>query len=153
DCIQVLGGIGITWEHDAHLYLRRAYGIGQALGGPQRWLRRTAALTRDGLRRRLEVELGEATDIRPEIAAEVARIADLPTEARQVALAESGLLAPHWPAPYGRAAGPAEQLVIDQELAAAGVGRPDLVVGWWAAPTILEHGTLAQIERFIPATL
>jgi 3-oxochol-4-en-24-oyl-CoA dehydrogenase len=24
DCIQVLGGIGITWEHDAHLYLRRA---------------------------------------------------------------------------------------------------------------------------------
>lgn len=50
DCIQVLGGIGITWEHDAHLYLRRAYGIGQALGGPERWLRRTAALTRDGLR-------------------------------------------------------------------------------------------------------
>ena len=24
DCIQVLGGIGFTWEHDAHLYLRRA---------------------------------------------------------------------------------------------------------------------------------
>ncbi|MGB3896835.1 MAG: acyl-CoA dehydrogenase family protein, partial [Mycolicibacter sinensis] len=45
DCIQVLGGIGITWEHDAHLYLRRAYGIGQALGGSERWLRRTAALT------------------------------------------------------------------------------------------------------------
>ena len=45
DCIQVLGGIGITWEHDAHLYLRRAYGIGQFLGGPARWLRRTAELT------------------------------------------------------------------------------------------------------------
>ena len=24
DCIQVLGGIGYTWEHDAHLYLKRA---------------------------------------------------------------------------------------------------------------------------------
>lgn len=36
DCIQVLGGIGITWEHDAHLYLRRAYGIGQFLGGDRR---------------------------------------------------------------------------------------------------------------------
>ena len=36
---------------------------------------------------------------------------------------------------------PAEQLLIDQELAAAGVVRPDLVIGWWAAPTILEHGT------------
>ncbi|ORW20247.1 acyl-CoA dehydrogenase [Mycolicibacter nonchromogenicus] len=153
DCIQVLGGIGITWEHDAHLYLRRAYGIGQALGGPERWLRRTAELTRAGLRRRLEVDLGEATDIRAEIAAEVARIAALPADQHQVALAESGLLAPHWPVPYGRAAGPAEQLVIDQELAAAGVGRPDLVVGWWAAPTILEHGTPEQIERFIPATL
>jgi 3-oxochol-4-en-24-oyl-CoA dehydrogenase len=37
DCIQVLGGIGITWEHDAHLYLRRAYGIAQFLGGLPRW--------------------------------------------------------------------------------------------------------------------
>ncbi len=36
DCIQVLGGIGITWEHDAHLYLRRAYGISHALGGRRR---------------------------------------------------------------------------------------------------------------------
>lgn len=156
DCIQVLGGIGITWEHDAHLYLRRAYGIGQALGGPERWLRRTAALTRDGVRRRLEVDLGPdgvATDVRAEIAEAAARIAALPADERQRALAESGLLAPHWPAPYGRGAGPAEQLVIDQELAAAGVGRPDLVVGWWAAPTILEHGTPEQIERFIPATL
>ncbi|OBG02590.1 acyl-CoA dehydrogenase [Mycolicibacter sinensis] len=153
DCIQVLGGIGITWEHDAHLYLRRAYGIGQALGGSERWLRRTAALTRAGVRRRLEVDLGETADVRPEIAAEAARIAALPDEQRQAALASSGLLAPHWPAPYGRAAGPAEQLVIDQELAAAGVARPDLVVGWWAAPTILEHGTPEQIERFIPPTL
>lgn len=154
DCIQVLGGIGITWEHDAHLYLRRAYGIGQALGGPERWLRRVAALTRAGVRRRLEVDLDDAaSDIRPEIAEAAARIAALPEEQRQRALAESGLLAPHWPAPYGRAAGPADQLVIDQELAAAGVARPDLVIGWWAAPTILEHGTPEQIERFIPATL
>jgi 3-oxochol-4-en-24-oyl-CoA dehydrogenase len=30
--------------------------------------------------------------------------------------------------------------------------RPDLVIGWWAAPTILEHGTPEQIERFVPAT-
>ncbi|MEB3030456.1 acyl-CoA dehydrogenase [[Mycobacterium] nativiensis] len=156
DCIQVLGGIGITWEHDAHLYLRRAYGIGQALGGAEHWLRRVAALTRAGVRRRLEMDLGADTDIadlRPAIAAEAGRIAALPAEQRQAALAESGLLAPHWPVPYGRAAGPAEQLVIDQELAAAGVVRPDLVIGWWAAPTILEHGTAEQIERFIPATL
>ena len=24
DCVQTLGGIGFTWEHDAHLYFKRA---------------------------------------------------------------------------------------------------------------------------------
>ena len=24
DCVQMHGGIGLTWEHDLHLYLRRA---------------------------------------------------------------------------------------------------------------------------------
>ena len=101
DCIQVLGGIGITWEHDAHLYLRRAYGIGQFLGGPARWLRRTAELTQAGVRRRLSIDLSEVADLRPEIAEAVAGVAALPDDKRQAALAEAGLLAPHWPAPYG----------------------------------------------------
>ncbi len=153
DCIQVLGGIGITWEHDAHLYLRRAYGIGQFLGGPARWLRRTAELTQAGVRRNLSIDLSEVADLRPQIADAVAGVAALPDDKRQAALAEAGLLAPHWPAPYGRGAGPAEQLLIDQEMSSAGVPRPDLVVGWWAAPTILEHGTPEQVERFVPATL
>jgi 3-oxochol-4-en-24-oyl-CoA dehydrogenase len=153
DCIQVLGGIGITWEHDAHLYLRRAYSIGQFLGGAPRWLRRTAALTRTGVRRSLDIDLNDVADQRPQIAVAVAEVAALPQEEQQAALAEAGLLAPHWPPPYGRGAAPAEQLLIDQELSAAGVKRPDLVIGWWAAPTILEHGTPEQVQRFIPATL
>ena len=153
DCIQVLGGIGITFEHDAHLYLRRAYGISQFLGGRSRWLRRVAALTKQGVRRDLHIDLDSVADLQPEIASAVAEIAALPAEKQQVALAESGLLAPHWPRPYGRKAGPAEQLLIDQEMAAAGVTRPDLVIGWWAAPTILEHGSPEQVERFVPPTL
>ncbi len=153
DCIQVLGGIGITWEHDAHLYLRRAYGIGQFLGGPARWLRRTAELTSAGVRRDLSIDLSDVADLRPEIADAVAGVASLPDDKRQAKLAEAGLLAPHWPAPYGRGAGPAEQLLIDQEMSSAGVIRPDLVIGWWAAPTILEHGTPEQVERFVPGTL
>jgi 3-oxochol-4-en-24-oyl-CoA dehydrogenase len=153
DCIQVLGGIGCTWEHDAHLYLRRAHSIGRLLGGAELWLRRITALTQSGVRRRLGIDLTEVEGLRPEIAAAVAEIAALPEEKRQVALAEAGLQAPHWPAPYGRGASPAEQLLIDQEMAAAGVVRPDLVIGWWAAPTILEHGTQEQIERFVPATM
>ncbi|OBJ39599.1 acyl-CoA dehydrogenase, partial [Mycobacterium colombiense] len=152
DCIQVLGGIGCTWEHDAHLYLRRAHAIGRFLGGAETWLRRITALTQAGVRRRLGIDLTEVEDQRAEIAAAVAQIARLPEEKRQAALAEAGLQAPHWPPPYGRGAGPAEQLLIDQELAAAGVARPDLVIGWWAAPTILEHGTPEQVERFVPGT-
>jgi alkylation response protein AidB-like acyl-CoA dehydrogenase len=153
DCIQVLGGIGITFEHDAHLYLRRAYGMAQFLGGRSRWLRRVAALTAGGVRRDLHIDLDSVADLQPEIASAVAEVAALPAEKQRVALAESGLLAPHWPRPYGREAGPAEQLLIDQEMAAAGVTRPDLVIGWWAAPTILEHGTPGQVERFVPPTL
>ncbi|OBH02626.1 acyl-CoA dehydrogenase [Mycobacterium sp. E1747] len=153
DCIQVLGGIGCTWEHDAHLYLRRAHAIGGFLGGAERWLRRVTELTQGGVRRRLGIDLTEVEGRRAEIAAAVAEIAALPEGKRQAALADAGLQAPHWPAPHGRGASPAEQLLIDQELAAAGVARPDLVIGWWAAPTILEHGTPEQIERFVPGTL
>jgi alkylation response protein AidB-like acyl-CoA dehydrogenase len=153
DCIQVLGGIGITWEHDAHLYLRRAYGISRFLGGNARWLRRIGALTQAGVRRDLHIDLDSVTHLRPEISSAVAEVAAQPAEKRQFALAEAGLLAPHWPRPWGRKASPAEQLLIDQELAAAGVERPDLVIGWWAVPTILEHGSPEQIDRFVPATL
>ena len=153
DCIQVLGGIGITWEHDAHLYLRRAYGISQFLGGANRWLRRIASLTQHGVRRELHIDLTSVEHLQPEIAAAVAGVAAQPVEKRQIALAEAGLQAPHWPKPYGRDASPAEQLLIDRELADAGVERPDLVIGWWAAPTILEHGSRQQVERFVPPTL
>ena len=33
--IQVHGGIGFTWEHDAHLYLRRAMVLNAVLGSPR----------------------------------------------------------------------------------------------------------------------
>jgi alkylation response protein AidB-like acyl-CoA dehydrogenase len=153
DCIQVLGGIGITWEHDAHLYLRRAYGISQALGGRSRWLRRIADLTQQGVRRELRIDLESVEGLRPEIHSAVEEVAKLSAEHHQAALAEAGLLAPHWPKPFGRAASAAEQLLIDQEMADAQVQRPDLVIGWWAVPTILEHGSPEQIDRFVPATL
>ena len=65
----MLGGIGITWEHDAHLYLRRAYGIGQALGDRSAHLRRITQLSLDGVRRTLHVDLDSLAHLRPEIAA------------------------------------------------------------------------------------
>src|SRR5262249_21924998 len=46
-----------------------------------------------------------------------------------------------------------QQLAIDQELAAHGVAKPDLVIGAWAAPTIQRFGSDAQRERFVLPTL
>ncbi|MBW0018764.1 MAG: acyl-CoA dehydrogenase family protein [Mycobacterium sp.] len=41
--IQVFGGIGYTWEHDAHLYLKRLLSWSQFLGGPDRYLEEIGA--------------------------------------------------------------------------------------------------------------
>ncbi|NKY29100.1 acyl-CoA dehydrogenase family protein [Nocardia gamkensis] len=160
DCIQVLGGIGFTWEHDAHLYLRRATALRQLLGGSARWRARVTELTRQGLRRttgadRVFAEEGVAVDgdSAQELSAEVARIAALPADRQRDALVEAGLVMPHWPRPYGRAADPMTGLVISEELRRAGLTAPDLTIGGWAIPTLLQHGTPEQIERFAWATL
>jgi alkylation response protein AidB-like acyl-CoA dehydrogenase len=41
--IQLHGGIAITWEHDMHLYFKRAHGSAQLLGSPRELLRRLEA--------------------------------------------------------------------------------------------------------------
>ena len=41
--IQLHGGIAITWEHDMHLYFKRAHGSSQLLGAPRELLRRLEA--------------------------------------------------------------------------------------------------------------
>jgi alkylation response protein AidB-like acyl-CoA dehydrogenase len=65
-------------------------------------------------------------------------------------LAEAGLVAPHWPAPFGRGADAVTQLVIDDELRRAGVSRPLNPIGLgWAGPTILFAGTEAQQQRWL----
>jgi alkylation response protein AidB-like acyl-CoA dehydrogenase len=44
ECVQMHGGIGFTWEHPAHLYLKRAKSTSIALGSPARHRRRLAEL-------------------------------------------------------------------------------------------------------------
>jgi alkylation response protein AidB-like acyl-CoA dehydrogenase len=44
DCVQLHGGIGVTFEHDLHLYLRRLTLIRTLLGTPDAHLRRIADL-------------------------------------------------------------------------------------------------------------
>lgn len=153
DCVQVLGGIGFTFEHDAHLYLRSAMTARSVLGGGGG---AKAHLARTGLaggRRDFELDLSAVEDHRTEVADAVAAIARCAPEHRRQALAESGYLMPHWPVPYGLGAQPALQLLIDAEFERAGVVRPDLVIGAWAIPTVLEHGTDGQRDRFVAPTL
>jgi alkylation response protein AidB-like acyl-CoA dehydrogenase len=44
DCVQLHGGIGVTWEHDIHLYLRRATVNRATYGTPHDHRERVAAL-------------------------------------------------------------------------------------------------------------
>jgi alkylation response protein AidB-like acyl-CoA dehydrogenase len=147
-CLQVLGGIGYTWEHDAHVVLKRALSLRALVGDPATWRGRVADLALAGARRRLQLDLGDDTaPVRDEVRAFLAGGPD------HVAIADAGYLMPHWPEPWGRNATAVEQLVIDEEFTAAGVQRPDLIIGAWAAPTLIAHGTPEQQERFVGPTL
>ena len=146
--VQVHGGIGYTWEHDAHLYIRRATVL-QSFAGDQDALRdRVIALQRDGVRRRQSVDLPEgaeqyrqaALDFRSELEAADA-------DDHQRLWARSGYLQPHWPTPYGRAADSVEQLIIEDAL--DGLDKPSLGLGEWVVPTLLQHGSPEQVERLI----
>jgi alkylation response protein AidB-like acyl-CoA dehydrogenase len=65
-------------------------------------------------------------------------------------LAEQGLVAPHWPPPWGLGADPTHQLIVDDELRRAGVRRPENTIGiGWAGPTILHAGSDEQIGRYL----
>jgi 3-oxochol-4-en-24-oyl-CoA dehydrogenase len=65
-------------------------------------------------------------------------------------LAEAGFVVPHWPRPYGIDADPIHQLIIDEELNAAGIQRPSNPIGiGWAAPTVVMAGSEEQKQRFL----
>ncbi|WP_370333999.1 acyl-CoA dehydrogenase [Mycolicibacterium hippocampi] len=150
--IQLHGGIGYTWEHDAHLYLRRA--------------RMLAALMTDGADPLLDVVEGQRTgqahgasftlppeaDDHRSAAREVAtRVKALPTDQQRDALVESGYLVPYWPRPWGRGADVLEQLVIEEEF--ADIDRPDMGITGWVALTIAQAGTEDQRERWVEPVL
>jgi len=154
DCIQVHGGIGFTWEHDAHLYLKRATATRQLLGPTSGWRVRAAEAARGGARRRLAVDLPpEAEALREEVGAFAADVKGLDAVEQRRRLADAGYLAPQWPKPWGRDASALEQLVIDEEFRKAKVRRPNLSVGAWALPPLMVYGTSEQQQRWIPATL
>jgi alkylation response protein AidB-like acyl-CoA dehydrogenase len=154
DCVQVHGGIGFTWDHDAHRYLRRATSIVALSGSAAGWRKATVAGATTGVRRRAGTNvLAGHDELRKDIAAVVDAIAARPKEERRAAMVDAGLFVPHWAPPWGRDANAIEQLIIDDELERAGLRRANLAVGAWAAPTIAAHGTGEQQERWVGPTL
>jgi alkylation response protein AidB-like acyl-CoA dehydrogenase len=159
ECIQVLGGIGYTWEHDAHRYYRRAMTLRALLHAaiPYRqrdWKERAADLAINGISRPVRLELPEGEDaLRQSIRAELSPITRLAGAERNAALGAGGWVMPHLPGPWGRGAGALEQLVIDEELRAARIRVPGLAIGAWVAPALIQYGTPEQQQRFLPPTL
>jgi alkylation response protein AidB-like acyl-CoA dehydrogenase len=146
---QVHGGIAITWESDAHLYIRRATAL-LAYLQPDQAAQRLTDLARKGVARPKAVDLpAEAEQFRAEVRAFAERVAGL-TEAEQLdALIETGYVMAHWPKPYGRGAGPVEQLVIEEEFSAHGITRPKLGITAWNILTLIQYATADQLERWV----
>jgi alkylation response protein AidB-like acyl-CoA dehydrogenase len=151
--IQVHGGIGFTWEHDAHLHLRRALTVQAVLGGDES-ATDVFDLTAKGIARANSLDLPTGSDeLRTEIRAEAQRIAGLDEKAQLDELIATGYLMPHWPKPWGLAAGAVEQLLCEEEFAAADVTKPDYGITGWVILTLIQHGTPSQIERFVEKAL
>jgi alkylation response protein AidB-like acyl-CoA dehydrogenase len=149
--IQIHGGIGYTWEHDAHLHLRRAAALA-ALVDPSSAASAVTRLTGDGVELSHGLELPPDADAyRAEARAFRARHDALAPADRRPALIDSGYFVPHWPQPWGRGANAVEQLVIDEEL--DGVEQPELGIGAWVLLTLVQQARPDQVERWVPPSL
>jgi alkylation response protein AidB-like acyl-CoA dehydrogenase len=166
ECVSVLGGIGFTWEHDVHLYWRRAISIASSVGTEEQWAHRLGEAALDAERDFSFVEKDSLPELRARVGAVADEVLGLPPDPvsstgwasarggpRRARLAEAGVVAPHYPAPYGLDAGPEEQAVIAQELVRRNLPLPTTIIGEWVLPTILAHGTTVQQERFLTPSL
>ena len=150
--IQLHGGIGYTWEHDAHLYLRRARTLAALVGGAGDPLLDVVEAQRSGLARGAAITLpAEADEFREQARRAVTELRSLDLERQRDFLTDSGYLVPHWPTPYGRQAGAVEQLVIEQEF--DGVEFPELGITGWVMLTIAQAGTDEQRARWVDDVL
>jgi 3-oxochol-4-en-24-oyl-CoA dehydrogenase len=167
DALTMFGAVGFTWEHDLHLYWRRATSLAASIGPASRWARRLGYLTCTQ-QRDMSVDLGEAES---EFRARVAETLDaaltlrndqpgrqgdyehFETGPQRTLIAEAGLIAPHWPPPWGLDAGPLQQLIIDEEFdKRPTLVRPSLGIAEWILPSVLRAAPKDLQERLIPPT-
>ncbi|ODR26430.1 acyl-CoA dehydrogenase [Mycolicibacterium porcinum] len=168
EALTMLGAIGFTWEHDLHLYWRRATSLAASIGPVSRWTRELGELSATATRD-MTVNLGESDgDFRAQVGETLdraltlsdtgfSRQGDYPefaVGARRELLADAGLIAPHWPAPWGCDATVRQQLIVDEEFGKrAALVRPSVGIAEWILPSLMAAGSAELQERFVPTTL
>ncbi|MCV7279959.1 acyl-CoA dehydrogenase [Mycolicibacterium flavescens] len=167
DTLTMFGAIGFTWEHDLHLYWRRATSLAASIGARTGWARRLGE-TATTHARDFSVDLGDAE---AQFRAHVARTLDeaaalrndghgrqgdyehFATGPQRTAIAEAGLIAPHWPPPWGLDASPLRQLIIDEEFTKRpSLVRPSLGIAEWILPSLIRAGSEELAQQLIPPT-
>jgi alkylation response protein AidB-like acyl-CoA dehydrogenase len=163
DALTMFGAIGYTWEHDIHLYWRRAISLAASLGPTTRWsrevgehamtIKRSTAVNLDGVesgfRKSVAETLDRATILINSHPSDDDRAPGLAFGEQRDMLAEAGLVAPHLPPPWGLGASAVQQLIINEEFdKRPGLIKPSLGIAEWILPTILDSGSDAQRERF-----
>lgn len=167
DALTMFGAIGYTWEHDLHLYWRKATSLAASIGPAGRFTQALGELTRTQSRD-VSVKLGDLeAEFRQRVAAVLdeaqtlrndrpGRQGDYPNQARgpqRTLLAEAGLIAAHWPSPWGLEATQLQQLIVDEEFAKRpGLVRPSLGIAEWILPTLISSAPQHIQQRFIQPT-
>lgn len=163
DALTMFGAIGYTWEHDTHLYWRRAVSLAASLGPTTRWSRAAGRLAVE-VKRSTAVNLGDVeTEFRASVARTLDRVRTLSNDhpsdddrapglaygVQRDALAQAGLVAPQLPRPWGVDATAVQQVIINEEFdKRPNLIRPSLGIAEWILPTILNSGTDWQRETF-----
>ncbi|MFD6199776.1 acyl-CoA dehydrogenase [Mycobacteriaceae bacterium NPDC060252] len=154
DAMQVLGGVGYTWEHDAHLYYRRAVTLRGVLGRSREAAETVARLAIRGDTRTVRYDLPDyAEPYRAQVREALTEIAQLDEREQLPLLGDGGWVMPFLESPLGRDAGPVEQVVIAEELERAGIIAPQLGLAAWLMPSVALHGSEEQKRDLVEPTL
>ncbi|WP_280437646.1 acyl-CoA dehydrogenase [Nocardia carnea] len=161
ECLGLHGAIGFTWEHDLHLYWRRAIALAGLAGPVETWELRLGDVALQGPRT-FAVPLPETDSTFRHLVSEIldraaqldnpnpSKVGDhdaVNTGPRRTLLADSGLVSPPMAEPFGIEAGPLEQLILQDEYDRHGIAQPSMGIGQWVVPIVLHRGTPEQLAR------
>ncbi|MEH3140824.1 MAG: acyl-CoA dehydrogenase [Mycobacterium kyogaense] len=171
DALTMFGAIGYTWEHDLHLYWRKATSLAATIGPISRHAHQLGDLTRTESRD-VFVTLGDLSELDADFRTFVATVLDdaaalrndqpgrqgdypnLATGPQRALLADAGLIAAHWPRPWGVDATTRQQLILDEEFAKRPqMVRPSLGIAEWILPSLISAAPEHVMQTLVPPTM